>query len=423
MFSLNRGLRCFKVGWVLLLGLASVFALLYLGSSFFPRTIDPSLSKYFSLALVEKARIYNFPIRILYIIRVILQVALLSWLLFSSSGQSSFQRIRKFGRHYWLITVLSILYVWFLEKILALPFSYYIGFYWQKIWGFSTQSQTAWWFDYLKNASIDLLIVLAGGLIFFCLVNRLSRYWWLVGAIFFSIWLVVEYLCWPILISPFFNHFEPITNPAIVTMVNNLAQHAGLHINGVLVMDASKQTTLANAYFTGIGTTKRIVIYDTLLRNYSFPEVKAVIAHEIGHWRHNDIIHGLFYGMIGGFTVLGLLTFLLKPWLPINNKKPPQLWAALQLALVLLLFVSNPLQNAVSRDMELRADSFSLELTGNLPVEIQLQKDLASTSLADLSPPSFIVWFSYDHPPALTRIHAMEKEYSQLSFVTKNLVR
>ena len=193
-------------------------------------------------------------------------------------------------------------------------------------------------------------------------------------------------------------------------MVDNLARQAGLHISGVFVMDASRQTTLANAYFTGIGTTKRIVIYDTLLRNYSFPEVQAVIAHEMGHWRHNDVIHGLLYGMIGGFTVFGLLTFFLKPWLPNKNRKPPELWAALQLALVLLLFVSNPLQNAVSREMELSADRFSLELTGNLPAEIQLQKDLSSTSLTDFSPPSFIVWFSYDHPPALTRIRALEKE-------------
>ncbi|MDR3583790.1 MAG: M48 family metallopeptidase [Desulfosporosinus sp.] len=411
MFGINRGLSRYKVGWFLLLGLASLFALLYLGSSFFPGVIDPNINKYFPQTLVEKARIYNFPIRILYIIKFFVQVALLSWLLLSSGGQNLFYRIRKFGSHYWLISVLSILCVWFLVKILSLPFSYYIGFYWQKVWGFSTQSQTAWWFDYLKNAGIDLLITLAGGLIFFWLVNRLSRYWWLVGAIFFSIALVIQYLCWPILISPFFNHFEPIADPAIVTMVDNLAQRAGLHINGVLVMDASKQTTLANAYFTGIGATKRIVIYDTLLRNYSFPEVEAVIAHEMGHWRHNDVIHGLFYGMIGGFTVLGLLTFFLKPWLPKNNKKPPELWVALQLALVLLLFVSNPLQNAVSRDMELKADYFSLELTGNLPVEIQLQKDLAGTSLADLTPPSFVVWFSYDHPPALTRIHALEKGY------------
>ena len=419
MIGLDKGLRHVKAGWFLLGGLALFFALLYLGSSLFPGAIDPSVKKYFPLTLAEKARIYNFPFRILYIIQFFIQITLLSWLLFSSGGQSLFNRLRKIGRNYWWISVLSILSVWLLVQLLSLPFSYYTGFYWQKIWGFSTQSQTAWWFEYAKSVGIHLLISLAGGLVFFWLVNRLSRYWWLVGAVFFSIWLVVEYLSWPIIISPLFNHFDPTSDPAVVTMVDDLAQRAGLHISGVLVMDASKQTTLANAYFTGIGTTKRIVIYDTLLRNYSFPEVKAVIAHEMGHWRHNDVIHGLIYGMMGCFIVFGLLTFLLKPWLPNNNKKPPELWAALQLALVLLLFVSTPLQNAISREMELKADSFSLELTGNLPAEIQLQKDLASTGLADLSPPSFIVWFSYDHPSALTRIQALEKEYSQFPLPLK----
>ncbi len=409
----NNDTRRVSAGWLLLLGLTAMFALLYLISTLFPGRIDPSVTKYFSIALAEKARIYNFVPRILYIIQFCLQTVLFCWLLFSSGGRTFFQRIRKLSRHYWLITALSILGVWLLSKLVSLPFSYYSGYYWQKIWGFSTQTPAAWWIDYLKNAGIELLISLAGGLVFFLLVNRLSRYWWLAGASLFSIWLVVEYFLWPIVVSPLFNHFEPVPNSAVVSMVDDLAHRAGLNVGAVLVMDASKQTTLANAYFTGLGTTKRIVIYDTLLRNYSLPEIKAVIAHEMGHWRHNDVIHGLWYGMAGGFFVFGLLTFLLKPWLPKNSKKQPQLWVALQLAVILLLFVSSPLQNAISRQMEINADHFSLELTGNLPAEIRLQEDLARNNLADLSPPGFIVWFSYDHPPALTRIQALVQEYSQ----------
>ena len=419
MYYHDISTRRTKIGWFLLIGLASFFALLYLRSALFPGLIEPSVTKYFSLALADKARLYSSTPRILFILKFSLQVILMFWLLFSYRGQTFFQRIQKICRHYWLASALSITSMWFLAKVLSVPFSYYTGYYWQKIWGFSTQNPVAWWIDYLKNAGIELLIYLMGGLIFFFLVNRLSRYWWLVGAVFFSMWLFITQLFWPIVISPLFNHFEPLTDPAVLTMVDNLAQEAGLNISAVFVMDASKQTTLANAYFTGVGATKRIVIYDTLLRNYSLPEVKAVIAHEIGHWRHNDIIHGLFYGIIGCFIVFGLLPILLKPWLPKNSKKPPQLWAALQLALMLLLFVSNPLQNAISRDMELRADRFSLELTGDLPGEIQLQKNLASKGLSDLSPPRFIVWFSYSHPPALARINALEKEYLQTEDSTR----
>jgi STE24 endopeptidase len=413
MYNHKRSARRAKIAWCLLIGLAAIFAFLYLWSSLFPGPIDPLVTRFFSPDTANEARIYNSPPRILYIIKFCFQTSLLIWLLFSPVGQTFFKRIQEISRNYWLACTFSILNIWLLLKVLSLPFSYYSGYYWQKIWGFSTQNQTAWWIDYLKNSGIELLISLVGGLIFFWLVNRLSRNWWLVSAVLFSLWLIIESLCWPIVISPLFNHFEPLPNSATLTMVDDLAQRAGLNLSAVLVIDASRQTTLANAYFTGVGSTQRIVIYDTLLRNYSFPEVKAVIAHEMGHWRHNDVVHGLFYGMLGGFIVFALLTILLRPWLTINSKKPPQLWAALQLALLLLLFVSNPLQSAISREMELSADRFSLELTGDLNAEIQLQKDLARIGLSDLSPPRFIVWFSYSHPPALARINALEQESSR----------
>ncbi|MBC2727134.1 M48 family metallopeptidase [Desulfosporosinus sp.] len=413
MYYLDNGIRRSKNGWFFLIGLTLIFALLYLGSALFPGPIDPSVTKYFSLAMADKARLYNSTPRLLFILKFLLQIVLLFWLLFSHKGQTLFHRLQMICRDYWLTSAVSILCIWLLSKALSLPFSYYIGYYWQKAWGFSTQNPAGWWIDYLKNSGIELLITLVGGLLFFWLVSRLSRYWWLVGAILFSLWLVIAHFFLPIIISPLFNNFEPLTDSAAISIVDDLAQKAGLTIDDVFVMDASKQTTLANAYFTGVGRTKRIVIYDTLLDNYSLPEVKAVIAHEMGHWRQNDIIHGLFYGIVGTFTVFGLLTVLLKPWLTKNREKPPQLWAALQLALLLILFVSSPLQSSISRGMEFRADRFSLELTRDLSGGIQLQKNLASRSLSDLSPPPFIVWFSYSHPPALSRINSLEKAYAQ----------
>ncbi|WP_088227090.1 M48 family metallopeptidase [Desulfosporosinus sp. FKB] len=411
MMTINNSSRRISQAWFLLLSLTAVFAFLYFISALFPKPIDPSISKYFSLALAEKARIYNYAPRIVYIVHLCFQIGFLTWLLFSARGKIFFQGVRNLSRNYWVVSVLSILAIWLLSTFISLPFSYYSGYYWQKIWGFSTQSQVAWWVDYLKNTSIDLILSLAGGIVFFLLVNSLSRYWWLVGSVLFSLWLLVEYFFWPIVVSPIFNHFEPIPNSAVTAMVDELAHKAGLNVGSVLEMDASKQTTFANAYFTGVGSTKRIVIYDTLLKNYTLPEIRAVIAHEMGHWRHNDVVHGLLLGMAGGFIVFGFLTFLLKPWLPKNSNKPPELWAALQLALILLLFVSSPIQSAISREMERNADYFSLELTGSLPVQIELQEDLARNSLADLDPPGFIVWFSYDHPPTLTRIHDFEREY------------
>ncbi|AET69521.1 Zn-dependent protease with chaperone function [Desulfosporosinus orientis DSM 765] len=408
-----KSTRLVRNSWYLLIGLSLIFVLLYLYSALFPGPMQPAVTKFFSQNTAIQARLYNTTPRILSMTEFILQAVLLIGLLFSSLGQTLFRRFVNSNTPYWQACVFSILSLWCLLKILALPFSFFISFYWQKIWGFSTQSQAAWWIDYFKSAGIDLIITLLGGLIFFWLVNRFSRSWWIVGTALFSLFLVIQYLLWPIVISPLFNRFEPVQDAAVVTMVKDLAQQAGLEISDVLVMDASSQTTLANAYFTGLGSTKRIVIYDNLLNNYSLGEVKAVIAHEMGHWRHSDVVHGLIWAMFGGFVVFALLTILLKPWLPEHSKKPPQLWAALQLALLLLLFSSNPIQNSLSRDMEYNADRFSLELTGDLKAAIQLQKDLADTSLADLSPSPFIVWFSYSHPPALARINALLKEAQQ----------
>jgi len=129
MFDPNGCIRRVKIGWLLLIGLATVFALLYLRSALYPGPIDPSVTKFFSLTVANKARIYNSAPRILYIIKFVFQTALLIWLLFSSVGQTFFQRIQKISRHYCLVSAISIMSIWLLLKFLSLPFSYYIGYH------------------------------------------------------------------------------------------------------------------------------------------------------------------------------------------------------------------------------------------------------------------------------------------------------
>ncbi|MDP4161373.1 MAG: M48 family peptidase, partial [Bacillota bacterium] len=149
MHDHNSDIRRAKIGWFLLTGLAVVLALLYLRSSLFPGPIDPSVTEYFSLSIANKARLYNSNPRILYILKFFLQTILLVWLLVSSKGQTYFQRLQTISRNYWVVSALSVLSLWLFFKALSLPFSYYTGYYWQKVWGFSTQSQVAWWSEYL----------------------------------------------------------------------------------------------------------------------------------------------------------------------------------------------------------------------------------------------------------------------------------
>ena len=204
-----------------------------------------------------------------------------------------------------------------------------------------------------------------------------------------------------------FNHFEPVKDPALISMVKGLADKAGIQVKEVLIMDASRRTTMVNAYFIGLGTTKQIVIYDNLLENYPLDEVRAVLAHEMGHWQKGHIIQGLALGILGNFLVWGLLALFLRGFTPASGHYLPEKWACLQLFLLLILMVTSPLQNYISREMEKQADQVSSELTGDPSSVVRLQINLATKNLSDVSPPEFIVWFEYTHPPVLSRIKAM----------------
>jgi STE24 endopeptidase len=214
---------------------------------------------------------------------------------------------------------------------------------------------------------------------------------------------------WPILIDPLFNHFEPVQDPQVIGMVNELADKAGLRVDEILVMDASQRTTKANAYFAGMGHTKRIVLYDNLLNQYSLEEVKAVLAHEMGHWQKGHIVKGILLGTLGSFIVWGGAFLVLRP-LSKGRHKPPVAWAIFLLFINLATFVSSPLQNFVSRQMEIEADQVSVQLTGDTEAAISLQKNLALKNRSDLSPPAFIEWFGYTHPSVLTRIEKINEQ-------------
>ncbi len=222
-----------------------------------------------------------------------------------------------------------------------------------------------------------------------------------------AFWLVLQNLLWPVIIAPLFNSFVPVKDPAVIEIVTGLANKAGIQVKEVLVMDASQRTTMVNAYFTGLGKTKQIVIYDNLLHNYPLDKLSAILAHEIGHWQKGHIIKGLALGIIGNFLLWGLLVFFLRVFKQPDGSYLLQAWAGLQLFMMLILFIINPLQSYLSREMEKQADLFALELTGDSKAAVSMQIDLTLKNKADISPPGFIVWFQYTHPPVLNRIEIL----------------
>ncbi|TGE38465.1 M48 family peptidase [Desulfosporosinus fructosivorans] len=393
--------------WLGLIVLAGAFCALYLKSALYPGPINPSALRYFSTEQAHSARAYSFVPRVLFITSFMLQASVLSWLVFSRKGATIARRVEVRCGHYWRSILMYFFLLWLFLRLLRLPFTLFGNYYWQQAWGFSTQTLAAWWLDYTKSAALDLFLATFGVLLFFAILKHWPKIWWVIGATLFAVWLVLQNFLWPVIVSPMFNHFEPAKNPAVISMVKDLANKAGIQVDEVLVMDASRRTTMANAYFMGLGTTKQIVIYDNLLENYPLDEVEAVLAHEMGHWQKGHIIQGLSLGVVGAFLSWGLLALYLSKLRPTAGHHRLQLWASVQLFLLLIMMVTNPIQNYISREMEKQADQVSLELTGDSAAVVRLQINLAAKNLSDVSPPGFIVWFGYTHPPVLSRIEAM----------------
>lgn len=396
--------------WLVLIVIAGIFSLLYLWFTLFPGRVGPGVGDYFNAEQINLGRQYNNVLRLAYLGGFLVQVSFLLWLVFGGKAEALSYRVQQAaGGSYAGSILLFFLILWLLLKLLNLPFNLFGSYFWQHQWGFSTQSLGAWWLDYFKSASLELVLSAIGVGLLFWVINRMPGVWWLACAGFLSIWFVFQTFIWPVAVSPLFNRFTPVKDPAVITMVHNLSEKAGLPVDQAYVMDASRRTTKANAYFTGLGQTKRIVLYDTLLSNYPPDEVEAVVAHEMAHWRQGHITRGLALGILGSFALWGLLFVVLRTTLPISARIQPYAWAVILLFFTLAYFAANPLQSYFSRNMELEADRAAVLLTGNVPAAVRLQVDLAAKNLSDVAPAPFIQWFSYSHPPAPKRIEIMQQ--------------
>ncbi len=400
----------FNALWLIILVPSALFSMLYLWQAVFPGKIAPDVFNYFTSQQVDAAREYARVARLLFIGSFLVQATLLLWLVFGGPAVAIYGWAQEVSGGSYRGGILLVFFVaWLAQRAVSLPFQLFGDYFWQHRWGFLTQTLSSWWLDYFKMAGLDLLLSFLGVLMFFWIINRWHGSWWLIGASFFSLWLIVQSYLWPVAVAPLFNRFEPARDPVLVADVRNLSGKAGLPVDEVLVMDASQRTTRANAYFAGLGKTKQIVLYDTLLRDYPRDEVEAVVAHEMAHWRQGHILKGLAMGILGSFLLWGILFLVLRTTLDVRwyMHYPAHTWIVVLLFFLLASFASSPLQNYFSRRMETEADRVSITLTENPGAALRLQLDLAKKNLSDPSPPSFIRWFSYSHPAVLERINTI----------------
>jgi len=302
-----------------------------------------------------------------------------------------------------------------ISGLLDLPFTLYSTFKLEERFGFNKMTLKLWLADLVKSTLVGAVIGLPIVALILWLMASAGSLWWLWA---WAVWMgfnLLALVLFPTVIAPLFNKFKPLDDEALKARVTALMQRCGFAAKGLFVMDGSKRSAHANAYFTGFGAAKRVVFYDTLLKQLNPGEVDAVLAHELGHFKHKHIIKrivSMFAMSLVGFALLGWLSSQI--WFYTGLGVQPNLAGAND-ALALLLFLLvvplfsffiSPVFSQFSRKHEFEADAYAIAQTDGKNLQsalLKLYQDNAST----LTPDPLFVKFYYSHPPASERLGRM----------------
>jgi STE24 endopeptidase len=270
--------------------------------------------------------------------------------------------------------------------------------------GLSTQDWGPWLGDAAKAAGIGAVFAGAGGAAAVALMRRLPRTWWLPGsALALGVAVAALYLG-PVVLDPIFNRFTVLPDGSTRSDVLALAREAGVDVGEVFEVDASRRTTASNAYVTGLGATKRVVLYDNLLKDFSRDEVRLVVAHELGHVHYRDVPRGLVYvALVAPFSLFAAAA-LTRRLAPPEPRPGPAALPALALSVALVSAGVTTIANQLSRRIEARADSYSLRLTDAPEPFIGFERGIALRNVADPDPPDWLTFLLATHPPTVDRI-------------------
>ena len=296
-------------------------------------------------------------------------------------------------------------------SMLSFPISYYTGFYLEHKYNLSNQTFWKWISEGLKALLVSLVIGVPILLLFYFALIQFGEIWWLPFAVLMFFISVVLSQIFPILIFPIFYKITPIENENLKERIRSLAKNAKLKVENVYKFNMSKNTKKANAAFTGLGKTKRIILGDTLLDNYTEDEIETVIAHELGHFKKKHIIKNILIGTVSSFLTLYLIALLYKnslSWFGFSDITQVAALPLLALWSMLIGIVQSPIGNILSRKFEYEADEYAVEETRNpLAFKNTLEK-LTDQNLGDREPHPFVEWFFYSHPSIKNRINAIE---------------
>ncbi len=311
--------------------------------------------------------------------------------------------------------IIFALVLFYIETIIDIPFSLYRNFQIENRYGFNTMTLRLWVTDLLK--SVAIATVLSSLVVFIALaIIQASPYWWWlwVWAFLLVFGIFIMYLS-PTLIEPLFFKFEPVKAEGLEERIRSLMERAGLKVSRVFQVDASRRSRHSNAYFTGIGRVKRIVLFDTLIEQMSQDEILAVLAHEVGHWKKRHVLKSIILSETMAFCGL-FLAFHLISWdgLPGLINLPQASFYARVIIIgfigSLVMFPVTPFFSYLSRRNEREADRFASELTHQPEYLASSLVKLSRENLANLHPHPLYAKIYYSHPPVVERVRGLKTE-------------
>jgi STE24 endopeptidase len=332
----------------------------------------------------ERAARYHRPLYAAAAIRLLIVVAV-----FGAFTRLSLGGLDRFAATaVWPVLVLAAV------GVACLPLDVWRGFVRERRFGLSTQTRRGWLADWAKGEAIELVLGSAVWVAAVGLVRAFPRWWPLPAAALLALFVLVMSFVAPVVLEPLFNRFRPLEDERLAGDLRALAERAGVPVRDVLVADASRRTTRTNAYVSGLGPTRRVVVWDTLLADASEPELRLIVAHELGHRRDRHVLKGTLLGMIGAVVVVIVL------WAALGTLQPGD-FAYAALLVTGIEIAGLPAISWISRRWERAADRCSLELTRDRDAFARAHVSLARKNLSDLDPPrlAYLMLFTHPTPP------------------------
>ncbi|MFC5832483.1 M48 family metallopeptidase [Nonomuraea insulae] len=314
----------------------------------------------------------------------------------------------------WLRVILGVVVITAIVELVRWP----LGVWFETImrdYGLSTQDWAGWAGDRLKNLGVEAFLLCVMLLALVALARKVRR-WWIPASLGAFALTIVASFVYPVVFEPMFNDFTSMPRGSLRANLLEMAERDGVPVEDVLVADASRRTTALNAYVSGFGATRRIVVYDTLLRAPP-REVELVVAHELGHAKHDDVLYGTLVGGLAaglGAILLFLVFDPLRRRVGVTSITDPRAVGAIMGLMTVGSLIIGPAQNLISRHIEARADVHALDLTKDPGTFIAMQKRLAVTNISDLSPDAVEYVLYASHPSSPERI-AMARSWAKLN--------